>query len=342
MKKLIVLLSILLILLTACDAIPEGRYEVSPLDGQVITPGATLAVQGRVGILVQRLTQTPLPTYTPYPTYTPPPSASPYPTYTPGSQPSLMPSPTPGSPVTVTVTAEIKSCLAVGHVTHNLRADHSATSALLAHVDADYRITVHTIYVYTDVTDEWLYVSAPVREGGVKKGWIKRDNELDFGADDTLDICLDTSLTPTAYDNHPLPTQAPTATPMVVTPVGTAVPSEICHITVSIASLRIRSTDNTSGTALGSIPLNGVAEVYQTSTKSTREIWVQISYAGKTGWSAMIYGGEQYAVLSGPCDKIPEKPVAGLPVPADTLAGMHTIFSANADRLSPLWRRLEL
>lgn len=133
----------LAMILTACEAVPPGRYDVIPADGQIITPGATYEAQGRVFVFRAPLaSSTPSQNPTPAPTYTPIP---PYPT----------PSP--------------EECVAVNRTgtSINIRPSWTTAQARIGVMPLGARYLVGHIYAI-DNSNRWAYVTW----GEGETGWI--------------------------------------------------------------------------------------------------------------------------------------------------------------------------
>ncbi|MCK9602537.1 MAG: hypothetical protein M0R06_26050, partial [Sphaerochaeta sp.] len=212
---------LLVLLLSACavgESVPPGDYVAYPEDRRTQIAPITITAEGYHISVQNRATaapKTPQPSSTPYPTYTPLATYTKYPTYTPvgvGLSPTVDLESTPTLEAqTETVTPEPggdKACLVrnLSNGPYNIRADHVAGATIVGQVPDREYATVVSVYVIQDVTNEWFRVTY-----GNVSGWmIRNDDDLLFGADDTLDLCLDTDLTPTEYADNPPPSPVPT------------------------------------------------------------------------------------------------------------------------------------
>lgn len=242
-------------------------------------------------------TYTPLPTYTPYPTYTP------QPTHTPLPEPTeFLPTQEVTPPDTPDPAPDKRCQFQLNRVTHFLRSDHTTSSSIVAHVDPGMNGDILRFYVYEDVTDEWAYVDTQTRQGH-HQGWLKIDDDIEVGFNGTLDICLDTDLTPTEYNTPP-------STPVPTIPGPTPTPTAECKFTTN-SNINLRDAPGgnwiktiPSGSLIGAIEFRVTdgyiwAKVYpdpgwMAIGPSVDDLWVTLQTPSicqsKTGWPALLDG----------------------------------------------------
>ena len=188
MKKLLLIIIVLVtILLTACEAAPEGRYIVYPADGQAVTP-----VTAESNGYILDLRPAP-PTYTLYPTYTP------GDVIVPTQESTALPTIDPGGN---------KCELRILNYNHNIRADHLPNATILANIER-LQWADGISFWYSSQNVEWAEVSWQNNNTGgpTYTGWIEVTDNVEY---DPLGPCIDL---PTEYEANPVPTNAPTATP---------------------------------------------------------------------------------------------------------------------------------
>ncbi|MFA5377880.1 MAG: hypothetical protein WC455_19170, partial [Dehalococcoidia bacterium] len=188
---------------------------------------------------------------------------------------------------------------------YNIRAAHVANSTIVGQVPDREYATVLSVYVIQDVTNEWFRVTY-----GTVTGWMIRDDtSLVLGANDTLDICLDTSLTPTEYASNPPPSPAPTP----VGPTPTAIPPIPVGCTVkngTTGNLNTRSGPGLNYAVIGTLRPGETGQAIQTYSNG-EEVWINFSRLSSGGqnvfsWVARFIPAQgNLASLVGDCSGLP-------------------------------------
>jgi len=337
MRRLsIILFLFYTLILTACavgESVPPGNYVVYPANPRTQIVPITITAEGYHIDIRNRPTAASTKTVTVYPTYTPLPTYTKYPTYTPAvSTPTETdePSPTPEAQ-TETVTFEPgdpKVCLVRTLITnHLIRADHAVTAAVVGSVPVTQYATVISVYVIVDVYNEWLEVNYKRENGTVVHGWMFRDNSnLLFGADDTLEICLDTDLTPTIYVNNPPPSPVPTVAAVTPTPLPPPTGCEVFN--PGGGNINVRTGPGTSYAVLYQLKSgeSGLAVRVQIIGADEWAYFSKLSVSGQNvyGYAALKLNGAAIARLRGNCASVPRRIAVG------NTAGLHTLgFSVN-------------
>jgi hypothetical protein len=318
---------------------PTPKPSATPVD-LTLTPDTPTPTIPPTNTLKPSATVTLYPTYTPLPTYTL------YPTYTPGAGEASEDDPTPTidtEPQPTPEPGEDKACLLrnLSGGPYNIRADHVATATIVGQVPTSEYATVVSVYVISDVTNEWFRVTY-----GNVTGWMLRsDDDLLFGASDTLDICLDTDLTPTEYANNPLPSPAPT----LAGPTPTKIPDIPLGCTVinnTTSNLNTRSGPGLNYSIIGKFRPGESGQAIQTASNG-EELWVQFSRLSSGGqatyaWVAIFVPAQgALASLAGECGGLAS--MAALPdggpfASGKILPGVHISWPTNFDAaaLAPL------
>jgi hypothetical protein len=323
------------------DALLESKASVAdPIAGYVrIAPEGTAYLQMKAGWKL--VSATPKPSATPVdltltpdtPTPTIPPTNTAKPSATVTNTPDVEASPTQDDePQPTPEPGEEKVCLVrnLSGGPYNVRANHASSATIVGQVPTSEYATVVSVYVISDVTNEWFRVTY-----GNVTGWmIRNDDDLLFGASDTLDICLDTDLTPTEYANNPLPTPVPTQTGPTPTPIPPIIAG--CTVTNGKSSnLNTRSGPGLSYAVVGKLAPGESGQAIQKHTDG-EEVWVRFGRLSAGGqatyaWVAIFVPTQgNLASLTGPCDGLAEM------VAVKTTAGLHTLgFSVrNGDVLA--------
>ena len=222
-----------------------------------------------------------------------------------------------------------------------MRANHASSATIVGQVPTSEYAVVVSVYVISDVTNEWFRVTY-----GNVTGWMLRsDDDLLFGAADTLDICLDATLTPTEYATNPPPSPAPT----LAGPTPTTLPDIPLGCTVinnTSGNLNTRSGPGLNYAVIGKLRPGETGQAIQ-DYAANNERWVQFSVLSSGGqntfsWVAMYIPSQgALASLQGDCSQLPEMvaiPDGGPFASGKILPGVHISWPTNFDAaaLAPL------